>query len=125
MSEDREVELWKRQKLLEMQRRALAKQQASDAPSKPLDPREVLKDVFVGRAWEVYDAARRQYPAVAERLLREVATLVQVGRIQGTVTGEQLFWLFRSIGLDVRLETQIRVRERGELKSLAEKLKSA
>jgi DNA-binding TFAR19-related protein (PDSD5 family) len=84
----------------------------------------VLEKVFVGRAWEVYHAARTQFPSVADQIFLELAMLVQSGQLTGQITGEQLYGLLRQIGLDVRLDTKIQVLEHGELKSLADKFRN-
>jgi DNA-binding TFAR19-related protein (PDSD5 family) len=120
MNDDSELKRLKRQRLAEMQRRMTAKQKGETAPTK-LEPRQILERVFVGRAWEVYHAARSQYPGIADQIFQELAALVQTGRLQGKITGEQLFGLLRQIGLDVRLDTKIQVLEHGELKSIADK----
>jgi len=122
VTEDSELERLKRQRLAEMQKTLTARQKAP-SQTKEIDPAKVLENVFVGRAWEVYHAARLQYPRISEQILRELAALVQSGQLAGRISGEQLYGLFRQIGLDVRLETKIQVLERGELKSLAEKFR--
>jgi DNA-binding TFAR19-related protein (PDSD5 family) len=123
MSEDSELERLKRQRLAQMQKRMAAKQQ--DETSAKIEPRQLLERVFVGRAWEVYNAARAQYPAIADRIFQELAALVQAGQLRGRITGEQLFGLLRQIGLDVHLDTKIQVLEHGELKPIADKFRSA
>jgi DNA-binding TFAR19-related protein (PDSD5 family) len=122
MTDDSELERLKRQRLAEMQKRVTAKQQSQTAPGK-IEPTAVLEKVFVGRAWEVYHAARTQYPVIADQVFRELAGLVQLGQVRGQITGEQLFGLLRQIGLDVRLDTKIQVLEHGELKSIADKFR--
>jgi DNA-binding TFAR19-related protein (PDSD5 family) len=135
MSDDSEIELLKRRKLLEMQRRLLIqkvealkkeeeekRQKAGEAEVKPTD---VLKRVFVGRAWEVWRVAEMQYPSVTEKLAIALARLIKGGRLKGQITGEQLFWFFRRLGLRVRLKTKIRIYESGELKTLADKLRES
>jgi DNA-binding TFAR19-related protein (PDSD5 family) len=122
MSEDSELERLKRERLAQMQKRMTAKQQNEAAPAK-LDSRQILERVFVGRAWEVYNAARSQYPGIADQIFRELAGLVQAGQLRGKISGEQLFGLLRQIGLDVRLDTKIQVLEHGELKSIADKFR--
>jgi len=120
MSDDAELERIKRQRLVEMQKN-LAKKQ--DIQPKTFNPEEILRKIFVGRAWEVYSAARQQYPMVADQVFRELALLVQSGQLRGQITGEQLYGLLRQIGLDVRLDTKIQVMEHGELKPLGEKFR--
>jgi len=123
LTEDTELDRLKRQRMAAMQKRITVKQQQAQAATNKPDPSSILQNVFVGRAWEVYYAAKRQYPRIAEQILQELAQLVQTGQLKGQITGEQLFGLLRQIGLDVRLETKIQVLERGELKSLADKFR--
>jgi len=122
-----ELELYKRRKLLEMQMRFLAKkaeeEKKQEEPERAPDPKEVLNRIFVGRAWEVFEVARRQYPRVTQTLQDELVRLILSGRLKEQITGEQLLWLFRKMGLNVRMETKIRILESGELKTIAEKLK--
>jgi len=127
LSEDKELELYKRKKLLEMQMRLLARkaeeEKKQEEVEKAPDSRDVLNRLFVGRAWEVFETARRQYPQVIQILQDELVRLVLSGKLKEQITGEQLLWLFRKMGLNVRMETKIRILESGELKTVAEKLK--
>jgi len=127
LSEEKELELYKRKKLLEMQMRLLAKkaeeEKKQEEPERAPDPKEVLNRIFVDRAWEVFETARRQYPRVTQTLQDELVRLISSGKLKEQITGEQLLWLFRKMGLDVRMETKIRILESGELKTIAEKLK--
>lgn len=122
MPEDEELEFLKRKKLQELQRR-LARRQEAAAGARSEDRGGALRGALVGRAWEVLMAARRQYPKAAERIEMALASSLSSGKIRGPITGEQLLWLFRYLGLDVRLETKIKIYEHGELKSIAEKLR--
>jgi len=133
MSDDSEVELWRRRRLLEMRRRLLEKEESMREEAERekeksreeagLKPKEVLKKMFVERAWEVWNAAEAQYPTVTERIAVALASLIEAGKIGGSITGEQLYWFFRQLGLDVRLKTKIRIYESGELKTIADKLR--
>jgi DNA-binding TFAR19-related protein (PDSD5 family) len=124
MPEDSELERLKLRRMQEMQRRLMEQEKTKTPDQKQPRPRDVLKTILVGRAWEVLDAAAIQFPEPTRMLETELARLVREGRLKGPVTAEQLLWLFRSLGLDVRLETKIQVLESGELKSLAEKFRS-
>jgi DNA-binding TFAR19-related protein (PDSD5 family) len=128
LSEDSGMELWKRKRLLDMRRLMLQKEIAKEKPEKAVeekDPEKVLKKLFVGRAWEVFHAAERQYPTIAQKVKEAFVQLSLQGKFKGPITGEQLLWFFRDLGLDVRLETKIRILESGELKTLAEKLRES
>ena len=105
-----------------MQRVFDAKKQATHPKQKPTTE-QILQSVFVGRAWEVYEATRHQYPSVAVRLFQELAQLIESGQLTGQITGEQLYGLLRQIGLDVRLDTRIQVLDHGKLKSLGDKIR--
>ena len=126
LQNDKELELLKRKKLLKMQRRLL-RRNTDDKRKKEKQRTEktsdFLKRIFVGRAWEVWKAAEQQHPTSTGRIGKALATLVSSGRLRGPISGEQLYWLFRRIGLPIRLETKIRILENGELKTVAEKLK--
>jgi len=120
--EDTELQRLKRERLARMQKMISARKQPEAAANKA-DTTSVLQNVFVGRAWEVYHAAKTQYPHIAEQIFQELARLVQSGQLKGQITGEELYGLLRQIGLDVRLETKIQVLEHGELKSIADKFR--
>ena len=125
MSEDSELERLKLRRMQQMQQHLREQEQtkAKTPDQKQPRPRDVLKTILVGRAWEVLDAAAAQFPEPTRALEAELARLVREGRLKGPVTAEQLMWLFRSLGLDVRLETKIQVLESGEMKSLADKFR--
>ena len=124
MSKDSELERLKLRRMQEMQRRLLEQEKTKNADQKQTRPRDILRTVLVGRAWEVLDAAAAQFPQPTRMLEAELAKMVREGRLKGPVTAEQLLWLFRSLGYDVRLETKIQVYESGEMKSLADKFRS-
>ena len=134
MSDDPQIELLKRRKLQSLKRRLLIEkteaeiqEEAADAPSipspPPPQPIEVLQRVFVGRALEVWNAAMAQYPQVTKELEGALVKLINSGRLRNQITGEQLFWFLRRLGVRVRLNTKIRIYESGELKSIADKLR--
>lgn len=89
------------------------------------DPKKVLSKVLVDRAWEVLEAAEQQYPKVTRSLEAGLARLVSAGKLKGPITGGQLLWFFRRLGMSVRLERRIRVLEHGELKTIGEKLRGS
>ncbi|MEM2094463.1 MAG: DNA-binding protein [Candidatus Bathyarchaeia archaeon] len=125
MTDDEDLNLIKRRRLLELQKRALLQQaqKTSSKEERPKQPEEVLKELLIERAWEVMEAAKIQYPQVADEVSKAIVTAWTTGRLREKITGEQLHWLFRSMGYPVRLRTQIRFIEDGEAKSIAEKLR--
>lgn len=119
-SMDYELEKLKRKKLLELRRRPSVSPRREGETK---DPREVLKDILIGRAWEVYRAAWSQFPGVMPRVERALISAIRAGRIRNKINGESLYLFLRTIGLPVRLKTSIRIKEHGELKTLQEKFK--
>ncbi|MCJ7573081.1 DNA-binding protein [Candidatus Bathyarchaeota archaeon] len=126
---DDELERIKQRRLREMQRKMLLQQSQAAEPKKLEAARvqsnaEVLGGVFQGRAWEVYNAAKEQFPLVMPEVERILVDAVKAGKVNQKIDGESLVGFFRQIGLNVRLNTQIRFAEHGELKTLEQKLKS-
>lgn len=129
LSDDSGLELWKKKRLLDMRRVMLekeaAKEKAKKGTAEEMDPNKILEKLFVGRAWEVFHAAERQYPTIAQEVKKAFVQLFLQGKFKGPITGEQLLWFFRDLGMNVRLETKIRIFESGELKTLAQKFKES
>lgn len=119
--EDLELEKLKLKRLIELQAR-LAKAEAERARPPP-DPFKVVEERLVGRGREVLEAALQQHPTVAKALVRELARLILEGKLTGKISGEILHQLFQALGYPVRLETKIYYAEKGEVKSLAERLR--
>jgi DNA-binding TFAR19-related protein (PDSD5 family) len=130
LSEDADIDLWKRRRLFEMQKRLLMKKSEEERKKteqeQPADknaPKELLKKIFVGRAMEVWDVAWKQYPNIMKRLEPDLARLVQNGEINEALDENQLLLILRTIGLNLRFDTKIRILEDGKYKSISEKLK--
>lgn len=124
---DSELDIARRKRLLEMQKQLFARKIAEKEPAKAETkaPSDVLRSLLVGRAFEVLEVAKRQFPNEMRLLEKELGDLAISGRLQGPITGEQLYGFLRRIGLPVRMETKIRIAESGELKSIRDKLKGS
>ncbi len=123
MSNDLTIELLRRKKLAELQKKLMAEKLKEKTREKKINVEEELKKVFIGRAWEVFQAAQTQYPELTKKVGEWLAQLINEGKIKESISGERLLLFFRRLGLNVRLKTEIRVLESGELKSLSEKLR--
>jgi DNA-binding TFAR19-related protein (PDSD5 family) len=122
---DEELERLKRRKMRELRRRMI-EESAEAVESEPLEeptPREILDSRFKGRAWEVYRAAEAQFPAVMPQIERILVESIKQGKIRDRIDGESLFLFLRQVGLPVRLQTHIRYKEHGELKTIGQHLK--
>lgn len=128
-SEDPDIEIIKARKLRELQekarRRAATEQQASnkhaDIPAK--SPKEIVLAYLYDRGDEVLRNAEAQYPAQTQAIVKRIAELISDGEIQSKISGGELLSLFRSVGLNVRVNTSIRIEDHGKLVSFSDKLK--
>jgi len=126
---DSELEALRHKKLLEMRRQFERKAEKPKLETQEtekvqaVDSKKVLDRFFVDRAWEVLGAAKAQYPQDASRIEKMLVKLISEGKIRGKITGEELYGLFRRLGLRVRLQTRIHIVEHGKVKSLEEKIK--
>jgi DNA-binding TFAR19-related protein (PDSD5 family) len=82
-----------------------------------------LNKFFGNRAWEVFDAAKAQYPSQAVQVEKTLVKLIKDGKVKEMITGEELYVLFRRLGMRVKLETHIRILEDGKIKSIEEKIR--
>jgi DNA-binding TFAR19-related protein (PDSD5 family) len=120
---DKELEALKQKRLQEMQKR-MARQEYKKETKEQVDSSQILDKIFRGRAWEVFNAAKTQFPSLMPEIERLLVSLALERKI-GEVEGEQLLALLREIGLQVRLNTTIKVLSRGKIKSLSEKFKES
>jgi DNA-binding TFAR19-related protein (PDSD5 family) len=120
---DRELETIRRKKLLELKRQLQKKEEPKIDKERAETTREILSRFFVGRAWEVFNAANDQYPEATSQIEKTLAKLINEGKITSQISGEELYGLFRHLGLRVRLQIRIQVLEHGKIKSLEDKIK--
>ena len=117
---DKELETIRQKRLKELQKTPSFREQKKD----PSNANATLNRIFEGRAWEVFNAARAQFPnemAKIEQLLVRLALEKKITQLNG----EQLYAFLREIGLRVRLDTTITVTGHGKTKLLSEKFKES
>lgn len=115
---DADLAAIRERKLREFQKRLAPKE---DKP-KTVNQQEVLDKIFKDRAWEVFNTATQQFPEAMSKVKEVLVKLASSGRL-AEVTGEELYFFLRKLGVDVRLDTKINYASHGELKSLEEKMK--
>jgi DNA-binding TFAR19-related protein (PDSD5 family) len=122
MSED----LWLQMKKLELQRKLLvqATKRVERVEEKPRDPYEVIRPLLEERADEVLEAARAQFPRVADAVVAELTRLVEAGLIK-KITGPWLMALFTKLGYRPRLEAKISIVSDGKIIDLKERISKA
>lgn len=127
---DAELERLKARRLAEMRERArrLEASGGEDGPDASAGaparrtPREALVSALGHRGLEVLEAAERQYPAQAPSVVDELGTMVAHGQLPGGLDGGGLLYVFRSVGINVRLNTKISVEQDGRMVSLSDRL---
>jgi len=120
---DLELEMIRFRKLMELKKRLMEKTEPEPEKPKEVNPYEVLDKFFIDRAWEVFNAAKVQYPEVAQYIEKVLVKLILEGKIKDKITGEELYGLFLRLGYKVRLPTRISIIEHGKIKSLEEKIR--
>ncbi|MEK6944438.1 MAG: DNA-binding protein [Thermoproteota archaeon] len=130
MSEDdRDLEALKLKRLAEMQKNISYKKKQEDIKSlaeekkknKP-SARDVVVKQLGYRGLEVLEQAEIQFSSQTKFVIEKLAELISSGEVNETLDGGKLLALFRSIGVNVRLETKINIEQDGKFVSLSDKL---
>jgi DNA-binding TFAR19-related protein (PDSD5 family) len=124
-ADDPDIDIINARKLREFREKAAAmeKAKASQRQQPPKSSREIVSAYLYDRADKVLDLAYGQYPAQTEAIITRIARLILDGEITSRISGGELLTLFRSVGLNIRVNTTIKVEEDGKLISFSEKLK--
>jgi DNA-binding TFAR19-related protein (PDSD5 family) len=127
MSEDdKELEQLKKKRLAEMEKNIALKQRLEIPISKKTQPsaRETLVKNLGYRGLEVLQNAESQFPSETKIVVEKLGELLYSGEISEEIDGGKLLAVFRSVGINVRMQTKINVEQDGEFVSLSDKLTS-
>lgn len=126
--EDKELELLKAKRLAEMKKNIVSQTQ-KDQQKQPEQKTPSYRDIVVGRlgyrGMEVLQNAERQYPNDTKLVIEKLGQLIHSGEINEEIDGGKLLALFRSVGINVRMETKINIEQDGKFVSLSDKLSRA
>ncbi len=120
---DDEIEMIKRRKLLEMERRLAAMKKGEEPKKVEEDPLSTVRKHLVGRGLEVLEAALSQYTEATMEVVKYIASLYKTGKLSEDIAGEDLYELFCSLRMPVRLETSITYIKDGKRVPLSQKFK--
>jgi hypothetical protein len=67
--------------------------------------------------------AESQFPYQTKILITKLISLIKSGDLKDRISGGELLALFRSLGLNIRLKTNINISDHGKIFSISEKLK--
>ena len=125
--EDKELEQLKKRRLAEMEKNIALKQNQNDisdsTKSAPL-PRDLLLKKLGYRGLEVLQNAESQFPNETKVVVEKLGELLSSGEIDEEIDGGKLLALFRSVGINVRMQTKINVEQDGKFVSFSDKLTS-
>lgn len=128
--EDKEFEMLKAKRLAEMQKNLSMQNQSDEKPKEENEkPQLSLRDHVVNilgyRGMEVLQNAEYQFPNESKIVIEKLGELISSGDINETLDGGKLLVLFRSVGLNIRMENKINVEKDGKFISIADKFKKS
>jgi DNA-binding TFAR19-related protein (PDSD5 family) len=128
--EDKELELLKAKRMLEMQKNISQRQKIEEVKTetkkKPqISPRDLVVKQLGYRGVEVLQNAESQFPEESKIVIEKLAELIRGGEVSEIIDGGKLLTLFRSLGIRVRMQTTISVEQDGKMVSWSDKLKGS
>jgi DNA-binding TFAR19-related protein (PDSD5 family) len=128
MNEDPDIEILKAKKMQEIiQRMRKQKKENIEKDIRKREPseREILLSYLYDRGDEVLNLAESQFPTETKAITNRIVELINIGEINRKISGGELLSLFRSLGLNVKINTTIKIEEHGKYVSFAEKLRQS
>jgi len=86
--------------------------------------RDFLISCLYDRGNEVLDIAEQQFPFQTKIIIKRLNELIRYGEIT-KISGGDLLSVFRSLGLNIRINTNISISDHGKTISFSEKLKQS
>ena len=120
-AEDKELELLKAKKFAKMTKEFLDKPKVQEKPKAKI-PREIMLEHLIDRGDEVLEKAEKLYPEEMKIFEGKIAELITTREINEKITGGQLLYLLRALGLKVSMDTKIAFYEDGKFISFQEKI---
>ena len=127
--DDKELEILKAKRLAEMQKNLSfqEKQKESEQKSDIATEQITLRDYVVKnlgyRGMEVLQNAESQFPNEAKIIIEKIGELIASGDINEILDGGKLLVLFRSVGVNIRMQNKINVEQDGKFVSITDKFK--
>lgn len=129
--EDPDIAIIKARKMKELREQAAAlenarmkKQQQEEEMLRPKKTdREIISGYLYDRGGEVLNLAESQFPLQTKSIVSGLVELIKVGELKQNISGGELLALFRSVGINVRINTSIKIEDHGKLVSFSDKLK--
>ena len=127
MGEDPDIEILKAKKMKEIMQRMMKQKKENiikkDIKKREPSEKEILLSYLYDRGDEVLNLAESQFPSETRAIVSRIVELINSGEINRKISGGDLLSLFRTIGINVKINTTIKIEEHGKYMSFAEKLK--
>ena len=124
--DDSELQRLQAKRLAEMQKNISSRETVDETPKtteeKTVNPRESLIKQLGFRGLEVLTNAESQFPNETKMIIDKLYELIKTGEITEVLDGGKLLGLFRSIGLNIKMDTKINIQQDGKFVSLTDKL---
>ena len=127
--EDKELEILKAKRLAEMQKnlsfqeKQKESEQKSDIATEQVTSRDYVVKNLGYRGMEVLQNAESQFPNEAKIIIEKIGELIASGDINEILDGGKLLVLFRSVGVNIRMQNKINVEQDGKFVSITDKFK--
>ena len=125
-NDDSELQRLQAKRLAEMQKNISSRESSEETRESPeekiVNPRDVLIKQLGFRGLEVLTNAESQFPNETKIVIDKLYELIKTGEINEILDGGKLLALFRSIGLNIRMDTKINIQQDGKFVSLTDKL---
>ena len=125
LEHDKELEKIMARKLKDLQKQIEKTKKIEETINKQpkINEKSVLKNRLHNRGLEVLEIAEKMYPNETKQVVEKLIQLIIEKKINGYISGGELLELFRSLGMNIRVNTSISVQKGGKLIPLSEKLK--
>ena len=125
--EDPEIAIIKARKMKQLKEKAALIEKIKEVETKTnvtkTNDKEIVLKYLYDRGDEVLQLAESQFPIQTEIMVKRIADLIKSREIDSLISGGELLAIFRSVGLRIRVDTNIRIEEHGKFISFGEKLK--
>jgi len=129
--EDKELEILKAKRLVEMQKNLSIQEKQKEfeqkshvEEKKQLTSREHVVKNLGYRGIEVLENAESQFPNEAKIIIEKLGELIASGDINEILDGGKLLVLFRSVGVNIRMQNKINIEKDGKFVSITDKFKN-
>jgi DNA-binding TFAR19-related protein (PDSD5 family) len=129
--EDPDIKIIKARKMKAMREQAAALEKARIKKQQEQEPvierkktnREIISNYLYDRGEEVLKLAESQFPIQTRSIVSGIIELIKAGEIKQRISGGELLTLFRSVGINVRINTNIKIEDHGKMVSFADKIR--